>query len=201
MFLVARSRRAKILLLPRHLTYVNSSEKMTTSQSNDFYCAAATKLQIVVLICLLISSSGFNSWGTNKQHRLLGSCVVSKHPSCELCLFRSSCNEVLERHYSLPSQLRRRERERQGRLFYMKTPITTVSSKLPMASTDSSNDVSNDSKNLFIRLWGWFRKLLAKLWVSSRLEFPILICNFTAQRVDTYIHILHCILLSLIRPY
>ena len=164
---------------------------MTTPLSNhSSYVATTLQMKIGVLICLLISSSsGFNWCGTNRQHRLLGSYVVSKHPSCELCLSRSSCNEARERHDLMNSQLWRRGGERQSRLFYVKRPYT-VSSKLLMTTTGSSNNVSNDSQNPFVRVWCWFRKLLAKLWVSANLEFMlplnllILISNFALLLLD-----------------
>jgi hypothetical protein len=56
-----------------------------------------------------------------------------------------------------------------------------------MTTAGSSNDVSNNSNNPFVKVWLWFRKMLAKIWVSGYFIEVISSCTTVLNTIPPYL--------------
>lgn len=140
------------------------------SSSRRSICVSQMLQTLFILVCLPVSSLGFSNSDSITQrfvHR--ESHVASKCRSHALHLSRRSFNEVLVSRGRLHAPLQNKA-NRHSRLFYGdQAPL--ASSILQMTTADSSNEMSNSPKNPFVRVWLWFRQLLARIWVRGVFNF------------------------------
>jgi len=119
---------------------------------------------------VLISTYGFNTCCRTRQQCLrVGGYVSSKYtPSPALYLSRQTGTEILRCTNLFNGPTIRRSEPKSG-LFHLRTAQSL--STLAMTTADNSNDVSNNSKNPFVKVWLWFRKLLARIWTLLKKPF------------------------------
>ena len=126
-------------------------------------------LQIILALALLLTSAcGFSASSGINQCLRRGRCVSSKIASSELCLSRRPISDNPKSSHIFETPLDMRTSHKSG-LFYSNRSKSSAASKLQMATSDDTNDVSNNnnSSNPFVKVWLWFRQLLAKIWVSA----------------------------------
>ena len=133
-----------------------------------------TVVQILfILVCLPVSSLGFcRSGSITQQCTYRGNHAIPKYRYYALHLSVRASNEVSTPRgkFDTPLPLQILERGR-CKLFHNNKATSSTTSRLQMTNVDSSNEISNNSKNPFVRVWLWFRQLFSKIWVRSTWYF------------------------------
>lgn len=150
--------------------------------------------QILWVACLLATTNGFNPGSRINKHARSGNTIAPKCSPCALSLTSKSFNEF-QANCRTDGLCGQRVIPNQLKLQHQRSPAVRVSResscKLMMTTTDSSNNVSNSSSNPFAKVWLWFKRLLAKIWVRD--SHDDLVLQFSLSGNSSYFTIDFCI--------